>query len=80
MPFYNLKLRMDIKQKFWQKIRELRKEKWISQEKLAVKAKLHRTYIWMIERKGKEAVLKLQQVYKFINKPVEFPQYILKVI
>ncbi len=41
---------MDIKQKFWQKIRELRKEKWISQEKLAVKAKLHRTYIWMIER------------------------------
>ena len=41
---------MDIKQKFWQKIRGLRKEKWISQEKLAEKAKLHRTYIWMIER------------------------------
>ena len=41
---------MDIKQKFWQKVRDLRKEKWISQEKLAEKAKLHRTYIWMIER------------------------------
>ena len=50
MPFYNLKLMMDIKQKFWQKVRDLRKEKWISQEKLAEKAKLHRTYIWMIER------------------------------
>ena len=41
---------MDIKQRFWQKVRDLRKEKWISQEKLAEKAKLHRTYIWMIER------------------------------
>jgi len=41
---------MDIKQKFWLRVKEIRKEQNISQEKLAEKAKLHRTYIWMIER------------------------------
>ncbi len=41
---------MDIKQKFWLRVKEIRKEQNVSQEKLAEKAKLHRTYIWMIER------------------------------
>ena len=41
---------MDLKHKFWQRIKELRKEKWLSQEDLGDKAWLHRTYIWMIER------------------------------
>ena len=41
---------MDVKQKFWLRIKEIRKEQNLSQEKLAEKAKLHRTYIWMIER------------------------------
>lgn len=41
---------MNIKQKFWNKIKVLRKEKWLSQEKLAEKTKLHRTYISIVER------------------------------
>ena len=36
--------------KFGEKVREIRKEKELSQEKLAYKANLHRTYIGMIER------------------------------
>ena len=41
---------MNIKEKLWNRIRELRKEKWISQEKLGFKSKLHRTYLSDIER------------------------------
>jgi len=41
---------MDLKHRFWLRIKELRKEKWLSQEDLWDKAGLHRTYIWMIER------------------------------
>ena len=41
---------MDIKIRFWLKIKELRKSKKISQEQLSSKAKLHRTYISDIER------------------------------
>jgi len=41
---------MDIKQKFWKKIKDLRKEKWFSQEKLAEISHLHRTYISIVER------------------------------
>lgn len=40
----------DIKILFWNTIKKLRKEKWISQEKLALLAWLHRTYISDIER------------------------------
>ena len=48
---------MDIKSKFWQKIKELRKKLWLSQEKLAEKCTLHRTYIWNIERGEKNVAL-----------------------
>ena len=41
---------MDIKKKIWNKIRQIRQENWISQEKLAAKCKLHRTYISAVER------------------------------
>ena len=41
---------MDLKHKFWLRVREIRKEKGLSQEELWEKANLHRTYIWMIER------------------------------
>lgn len=40
----------DIKNKFGEKIRQLRKQKNISQEELAFKAGLHRTYISDVER------------------------------
>ena len=41
---------MDIKKQFWENIRKARKQKGLSQEKLAQIAKLHRTYIWNVER------------------------------
>lgn len=41
---------MDIKKKLWSRIRELRKEKNMSQELLSSKAKLHRTYLSVVER------------------------------
>lgn len=41
---------MDIKKKLWIRIKELRKEKWFSQETLSSKCWLHRTYISDIER------------------------------
>jgi transcriptional regulator with XRE-family HTH domain len=48
---------MCIKIKFWQRVRELRKKLWLSQEELASKCKLHRTYIWIIERWEKNVCL-----------------------
>ncbi len=43
--------------KFGQRVRQLRKEKKLSQEELSFKANLHRTYIGMIERAEKNITL-----------------------
>jgi len=48
---------MNIKEKFWEKIKKLRTEKNLSQEAFWFKAKLHRTYIWNIERWEKNLTL-----------------------
>ncbi|WP_442267197.1 helix-turn-helix domain-containing protein [Tenacibaculum sp. ZS6-P6] len=52
---------MDSKQsiliKFGKRVREIRKQKGFSQEELAHKADLHRTYIGMIERAEKNITL-----------------------
>ena len=42
---------------FGEKVRKLRKKKGLSQEELAHKANLHRTYIGMIERAEKNITL-----------------------
>lgn len=42
---------------FGEKVRQLRKEKGISQEELSFRADLHRTYIGMIERAEKNITL-----------------------
>jgi transcriptional regulator with XRE-family HTH domain len=42
---------------FGERVRELRKQKKISQEELAFRADLHRTYIGMIERAEKNITL-----------------------
>lgn len=42
---------------FGDKVRQIRKEKGISQEELSYKADLHRTYIGMIERAEKNLTL-----------------------
>lgn len=39
-----------ILKKFWSNVRRIRKDKWLSQEKLARRSRLHRTYISEIER------------------------------
>lgn len=47
----------DILKKFGIKVRDLRKQRSLSQEELADKAGLHRTYIGMIERAEKNITL-----------------------
>lgn len=47
----------EILKKFGERVRQLRKEKDISQEELAYRADLHRTYIGMIERAEKNITL-----------------------
>lgn len=41
---------MDIKSKFWKKIKEIRLQNWISQDKLSEISWIHRTYISSVER------------------------------
>jgi len=53
---------MNIKKKFWERIKFLRKDLWLSQEELANLCKLHRTYIWNIERWEKN--LSLENIEK----------------
>ena len=49
-----MKIDSAILKQFGERVREMRKEKGISQEELADKAGLHRTYIGMIERAEKK--------------------------
>jgi len=49
---------VNIQKKFGDKLREIRKEKDLSQEKLAFKCGLHRTYISDIERGSRNVSLK----------------------
>lgn len=53
-----MKLKVDILISFGNKVRTFRKEKGISQEELAFRSDLHRTYIGMIERAEKNITLK----------------------
>lgn len=48
---------MEIKKQFGKRIRELRHEEKLSQEQLANKCKLHRTYIGNVERGEKNISL-----------------------
>ncbi len=52
-----MSFKRDILVKFGDRVRELRKEKGLSQEQLSFKADLHRTYIGMIERAEKNITL-----------------------
>jgi len=53
-----MKLNTDILILFGNKVKTLRKKKGISQEELAFRSDLHRTYIGMIERAEKNVTLK----------------------
>jgi len=63
---------MDSKQniliKFGERVREIRKDKGLSQEELAHKANLHRTYIGMIERAEKNiTIINIEKVAKALE-------------
>lgn len=58
----------DILIKFGNEVRKLRKEKGISQEELAHRADLHRTYIGMIERAEKNiTLLNIEKIAKALD-------------
>jgi transcriptional regulator with XRE-family HTH domain len=58
--------------KFGNRVRGLRKEKEISQEELAHRADLHRTYIGMIERAEKNiTLLNIEKIAKALEVKIE---------
>lgn len=62
---------MDIKKAFGLKVRAIRKSKWISQEDLWRLAKLHRTYIGIVERWEKNISLEnIEKLAKALKVPI----------
>lgn len=56
---------------FGKRVRELREKQGYSQEELGAKAKLHRTYIGMVERGEKNITLEnIEKVAKALNTPI----------
>ena len=61
-------MKQDVLIKFGKKVREERTKLGLSQEELASRAKVHRTYIGMIERAEKNITLEnIQKVCKALN-------------
>lgn len=60
--------KQNILVRFGNTVRDIRKEKGLSQEKLAHKANLHRTYIGMIERAEKNiSLLNIEKISKALE-------------
>jgi transcriptional regulator with XRE-family HTH domain len=58
--------------KFGTRVRQLRKERNLSQEELSYKVDLHRTYIGMIERAEKNiTLLNIEKIAKALNLEVK---------
>lgn len=49
---------VDIQKKFGERLRELRKQKNLSQEEIALKSGLHRTYVSDVERGSRNVSLR----------------------
>lgn len=63
---------MNLRIRFGRVIRDLRKKQGLSQEELAEKAGLHRTYIGMIERGEKNITLEnIDKIAKALNVQIE---------
>lgn len=59
---------IDIKKKFGDNLRQIRKQKKISQEELAFRAKLHRTYISDVERGSRNiSIENVEKIAKSLN-------------
>ena len=70
----NMEIKMDksILKFFGKKIRTIRLEQKLSQEELAYKAELHRTYIGMIERGEKNiSLLNIEKVAKALGVKIQ---------
>ncbi len=65
----------DIQKKFGDKLREVRKQKGLSQESLALKSRLHRTYISDIERGARN--VSLRNIEKIAKALVVTPKSLL---
>ena len=58
----------DIKKKFGEKIRSIRKKRGLSQEELSFRASLHRTYISDIERGSRNVSLEnIEKIAKALD-------------
>jgi transcriptional regulator with XRE-family HTH domain len=59
-------------EKFGEKVREERLKKGLSQEELAARAGVHRTYIGMIERAEKNITLEsIQKIARALDLPLD---------
>ena len=64
-------MKKQILVKFGQRVRQEREKQGLSQEELANKAKVHRTYIGMIERAEKNiTLLNISKICKSLNKKI----------
>lgn len=64
-------MRSDVLIKFGQKVREKRTELGLSQEELAERAGVHRTYVGMIERAEKNITLEnIEKLSKALQTPL----------
>ncbi len=62
-----------ILEKFGKKVREERLKQHLTQEELASKAGVHRTYIGMIERAEKNITLEnIEKIAKALSTPIDF--------
>ena len=63
---------MDIKKRFGDRIRVLRESLWLSQDKLAFKSGIHRTWIGIVERWQRNLTLEnIEKLAKSLNVSVE---------
>ncbi|MBU4350881.1 helix-turn-helix domain-containing protein [Candidatus Parcubacteria bacterium] len=61
-------MKKDVLIKFGKKVRDERTKLDLSQEELAIRAKVHRTYIGMIERAEKNITLEnIQKIVRALN-------------
>ena len=63
---------MDIKKAFGNRIRQIRENAWLSQDKLAFKSGIHRTRIGIVERWQRNLTLEnIEKLAKALNVPIE---------
>ena len=63
----------DIKNKFGKKLRQIRQEKKLSQEQLAFKSGLHRTYICDIERGARNvSLVNIEKIAKALKISIDY--------